>query len=151
MKSTTTDNIKEIAEQLDFGFRAFIHKTTGQLLFVPNENDFPDFDLDSWDKELEQLKNNYTDYHEIDKWTSSEAFEIMNDFAEQLTEKNLQDRLFNALRKNKPFREFRSVIDNSGDYRQQWFDFMDKWQQDYVARQLIRLNSTETNDGNGST
>lgn len=151
MISTTTENIKEIAEQLDFGFRAFIHKTTGQLLFVPNENDLPDIDLDSWDKELEQLENNYTDYNEIDKWTSSEAFEIMNDFAKQLTEKNLQDRLFNALRKNKPFREFRSVIDNSGDFIQQWFDFMDKWQQDFVARQLKRLKPTETYDENGST
>ncbi|HAK76937.1 MAG TPA: hypothetical protein DCR35_17635 [Runella sp.] len=142
MSSTIADNIKEIAEQLDCDFRAYIHKTTEQLLFVPNKNILLDIDLDFWKEELEQLENNYTDYYEIDKWTSNEAFEIMNEFAEHLTEKNLQNRLFNALRKNKPFREFKFVIDNSGDFRQQWFDFKNKCQQDFVARQLNRLKPT---------
>ena len=139
MNSNTKENIKEIADQLDCGFRAFINKTTGQLLFVPDENNYPEIDLDSWHEELEQLENNVKDYYEIDKWTSNEAFEIMNDFANQLTENNLQSQLINALRKNKPFREFKFVIDNSGDFRQQWFDFKNKWQEDFVSRQLNRL------------
>lgn len=143
MTSTTTDNIKEIADQLDCGFRAFIHKTTGQLLFVPDENNFPDIDLDSWDEELEQLENNFSDYYEIDTWTSSEAFEIMSEFAEQVSDNKIQSRLFDALRKNKRFREFKFVIDNSGVFRQQWFDFKNKWQQDFVARQLNRLKPTD--------
>jgi hypothetical protein len=142
MTSTTTDIVKEIAEQLDCGFRAFIHKTTGQLLFVPDSNNYPDSDFDSWDEELEQLEKNFTDYYEIDKWTSSEAFETMSAFADQLSDKNLQSRLFDTLRKNKPFKEFKFVINNSGDFRQQWFDFKNKWQQDFVARQLNRLKLT---------
>ena len=140
MKSTTAENIKEIVEQLECGFRAYIHKTTRQLLFVPDKNNFPN--IDSWDEELEQLENNFTDYCEIDKWTSSEAFEIMSEFTNRLTDNNLQTQLFKALRKNKPFREFKFVIDNSGDFRQQWFDFKNKCQQDYVARQLNRLKPT---------
>lgn len=143
MNITTTDKIKEIVEQLDCGFRAFIHKTTGQFLFVPDENFLTAIDLDSWDEELEQLEKNFTDYYEIDKWTSSEAFEIMSEFADQLTESNLQSRLFDALRKNKLLREFKFVIDNSGDFRQQWFDFKIKWQQDFVARQLNILKPTD--------
>ena len=139
MNITTTENIKEIAEQLDCGFRAFIHKTTQQILFVPDENFLTDIDLDPWNEELEQLENNITDHYEIDKWTSSEAFETMSEFADQLTDSNLQNRLFDALRKNKPYREFKSVIDNSGDFRQQWIDFKNKWQQDFVSRQLYRL------------
>lgn len=143
MNSPKSDIIKEIAEQLDCGFRAFIHKTTGQLLFVPDENCFPYIDLDCWAEEFEELDNNFTDYYEIDKWTSSEAFEAMSEFASQLSDKNLQRRLFNALRMNKPFREFKFVIDNSGHFRQKWFDFINKWQQDYVARQLDNLKSTD--------
>ena len=143
MTSTTTDIVKENAEQLDCGFRAFIHKTTGQLLFIPDNYNYPDIDLSSWDKELEQLENNFTDYHEIEKWTSSEAFEIMSEFAVHLTDKDLQSRLFDTLRKNKPFKEFKFVIDNSGDFRQQWFDFKNKWQEDFVARQLNRLKTTD--------
>lgn len=125
-----TADIKEIAEQLDFGFRAYIHKTTTQLLFVQDENRLPDIDLDFWHEELEQLDNNTSDYYKIEKWTSSEAFEIMSEFAGQLTDNNLLSRIFVALRKNKPFKEFQFVIDNSWDFRQQWFDFKNKWQQE---------------------
>jgi len=143
MSNSTNDYIKEIAEQLDCGFRAFIHKTTGQRLFVPDENDLSGIDLDPWASELEQLENNFTDYYEIDKWTSSEAFEILSEFADQVSDNKLQSRLFDALRKNRPFREFKYVIDNSGDFRQQWFDFKSKSQQDFVARQLNLLKPTD--------
>ncbi len=136
MSSTTTEKNKEIAEQLDCGFRAFIHKTTGKLLFVPDENNLTGIDPDPWNEELEQLENNFTDYYEIDKWTSSEAFEIMSEFDSQVSDNNLQSRLFDALRKNKPFREFKYVIDNSDDFRQQWSDFKNMWQQNFVAKQL---------------
>jgi hypothetical protein len=143
MYSTTTDCIKEIVEQLDCGFRAFVHKTTAQLLFVPDENNLTEIDLDPWEEELEQLENNFTHYYEIDKWTSREAFEIMSEFAGQVSDDKLRSQLFDALRKDKPFREFKFVIDNSDDLRQQWFDFKNKWQQDFVARQLNRLNPTD--------
>jgi hypothetical protein len=138
MKSPTPDDIKEIAEQLDCGFRAYMHTTTGQLLFVPDEDSLPDIELDSWEEELEQIENNGDNYYEFDKWTSNESFEMMSEFAEQLTDHNLQSRLLDALRRNKPFREFKFVIDNSGKCRQQWFDFKNKWQQDFVARQISR-------------
>ena len=145
---TTIENIKEIAEQLDCGFRTFIHKTTGQLLFVPDENDL--IDIDPWDKEFEQLDNNFNDYYEIEKWTSNEAFEIMSEFAEQVTDYKLQNRLFEALRKKKPFREFKFVIDNTDNFRQQWFDFKNHWQQDFVLRQVNR-HEQQANKGNGGT
>ena len=139
MNSMTTDKIKEIAEQLDCGFRAFFHKKTGEFIFIPDNNNFTDIDLDSWGDELEQLENNFSDYYEIDKWTSNEAFELMSEFALQLTENNLQNRLFVALRMKKPFREFNYVIENSVDFRQQWFDFKNKWQQNFVTSTLTRL------------
>jgi hypothetical protein len=139
MNNTITGNIKEIAERLDCGFRAFIHVKTSQMLFVPDDNNYSDFDTEAWAEELELLENNFTEYCEIEKWTSSEAFEIMSEFTDQLTDNNLQSRLLNALRKKKPFREFKFVIDSSGDFRQLWFDFKNKWQQDFVSIQLNRI------------
>lgn len=143
MNNLRAENIKEIAEQLDCGFRAYIHKTTGHLLFIPDEDSLPDIDLDSWEEELELLENNVEDYYEFDKWTSNESFEMMSDFADQLTDHHLQSRLLDALRRNKPFREFKFVIDNSGKCRQQWFDFKNKWQQVFVAKQVNRIKSTD--------
>lgn len=139
MNSSTTEIIKEIAEQLDCGLRGFIHKTSGQLLFVPEENDLTDMDLDPWNDDLKLLKKNSKEYHEIEKWSSSDGLEMMSEFANQVSDNRVQRRLFEALKKNKPFREFKFVIDNSGDFRQQWFDFKNKWQQDFVARQIKPL------------
>jgi len=143
MNSAIKNSIEEIAEQLDCGFRTFIHKTTEQLIFVPNINSYPEIDLNSWKEELKQIEDNFTNYYEIDKWSSSEAFEIMNEFADQVKDSKLQSRLYKALRKNKPFREFKFVMDNTVEFRQKWFEFKKKWQQDYVANQINRIKPKE--------
>jgi len=143
MNSAIKNSVEEIAEQLDCGFRTFIHKTTEQLIFVPNINSYPEIDLNSWKEELKQIEDNFTNYYEIDKWSSSEAFEIMNEFADQVKDSKLQSRLYKALRKNKPFREFKFVMDNTVEFRQKWFEFKKKWQQDYVANQINRIKPKE--------
>ncbi len=38
MDANLSAKTKEIAEELDMGFRAFIHKTTRALIFVPSED-----------------------------------------------------------------------------------------------------------------
>jgi hypothetical protein len=140
MNSSTTNIIKEIAEQLDCGFRVFVHQKSGKILFVPDNNNYSDIDLDSWDEELEELDNNFLEYIEIEKWTSNQAFEMMSEFAGLLKDKNLQNKLFDSLQKKRPFREFKFLIDNSGDYRQKWFDFKNNWQKEYVTQQIKRIN-----------
>ncbi|MGQ1948702.1 hypothetical protein ACT3CD_16545 [Geofilum sp. OHC36d9] len=47
----------------------------------------------------------------------------MADFAESVDDTRLQDKLINALNRPNPFQNFKWQIDNSGEYRQQWFDF----------------------------
>ena len=63
----------------------------------------------------------------------------MNEFAEQVADQNLQSKLLNALSKNKPFKEFKFLIDNDPDYRQQWFDFKSEWQLDFVTKRVRRM------------
>ena len=67
MTNVKIETIIEIAEQLDCGFRVFMHKTTEQLLSVPNTNEMQSIDLDGWEEEFEELDNNIIDYYEIDK------------------------------------------------------------------------------------
>jgi len=151
MTPVTNEMIKEIAEQLDCGFRAYIHKTTGQLLFLPDFDNNIYAAEDEWQEELDQLENNFHDFNEIDKWSSRESFEMMTDFAMELTEnRNLQNRLLDSLEKKKPFSQFKFIIDNSGDYRQLWFDFKANWQQAFVSRQLDTIKRI-SNDNYGSS
>lgn len=44
----TPEKIAEIAEELSLGFRAFLHKKTGETVFIPNELDIADADLTLW-------------------------------------------------------------------------------------------------------
>ena len=43
------------------------------------------------------------------------------------------------LSKKKPFREFKFVIDNSGAYRQEWFDFKNRKLEEFVRNRLNEL------------
>jgi hypothetical protein len=144
MKTLTQEQIIEIAEELDCGFRSFWNKTNGELLFIPNELKFPGMDIEAWSEEIEKLDANFSDYVEIESMQSYESFEIMVDFVETIPDSNkLKDRLMYALNKKKPFREFKFVIDNSGDYRQKWFDFKNENLQKWVLNQFNEKVSNE--------
>ncbi len=126
MPTLTESQIKEIAEQLDCGFRSFWHKQSGELLFIPDLNNNPFAEAEFYKEDLQKLENNMDEYIEIEKPNSNDSFEIMANFPEQLNDNDkIKNELINALNKKKPFREFKYVIDNSGVYRQQWFDFKD--------------------------
>lgn len=140
----TDKDLKEIAEQLSCGLRAFVHKKSEKMLFVPKEEDLFGMDEEAWEEDLNELETNFFEYHEIDCWRSNEAYDMMDDFAEQMTDdRKLQNRLFDALNKRKPFREFKFVIENSDDYREQWFEFKANWQFNYVKKQWDRIKQTE--------
>ena len=136
MLTFTKEQIKEISQQLDCGFRTFYHKQTGDLIFVPDTDKHINMDTDAWQEELDKLDKNFLDYQEIDAMEAGDSFRVMADFAEQLTDTKLRDKLINALNKNKPFREFKYVIDNSGDQRQSWFDFKNNRYIEWTEAQL---------------
>jgi hypothetical protein len=131
--------IKEIADDLDCGHLVFLHKTTGRVISYPEEMDIYDDDDNPWSEEMTEIEDNYIDYHRIENWTSRESFAVMEDFANKVTNLPLQNKLWTVLSGKKPFANFKMVIDHSGEYRQQWFDFKNAWQQEYVRQQLEEL------------
>jgi Uncharacterised protein family (UPF0158) len=93
-------------------------------------------DTEAWEDELDKLDENYLDHKEVEAMEPSDSFIVMEDFAEQVNDTKLQEKLFNALNRKHPFREFKFVIDNSGDYRNAWFDFKNKRYFKWVENQL---------------
>ena len=143
MLTFTKEQIKEISEQLDCGFRAFYHKQTGDLIFVPDTNRHIDMDTNAWQDDLDKLDENFLDYLEINAMETSDSFRVMTDFAEQLADTKLQDSLLTALNRNKPFREFKFVIDNAGEQRKSWFDFKNKRYIEWTEEQLRIQNDLD--------
>ena len=116
MINLTQEQIKEIAEELDMGFRCLVNKTNGELLFFPDTLKLYDIDTEAWEEEIDKFENNPSDYAEIKALESWNSFEIMEDFIKTITDNNkLKEKLINALQRRKPFREFKYVIDNSGN------------------------------------
>jgi hypothetical protein len=146
MSTLDQHQIKEIAEQLDCGNRAFCHKITGELIFIPDTGRFPDMDLDVFDEGMDRLEEHGDEFVEIESMRSGDAYRVMADFADQVTNRRLQASLLDALGGRGPFAAFKQVIDNSGAYREQWFDFKNGQYIDWVARQVAAWQSASSSE-----
>ena len=135
MPAFTKERIKEISEQLNCGFRAFYHKSSGELIFVPDTNKHLDMETDAWQDEQDKLDNNFLEYQEIEAMESRESFDVMVDFAETIPDQSLHNELTEALNSKKPFRAFKFTIDNSTE-RENWFAFKDKRNIEWTEDQL---------------
>lgn len=143
MLQLTAEQINEIAEELDCGLRCFVHKTTGVFKSIPKDDDMEDMELESWEEDIEEVEENVSDYFEFERMPSSEAFRVMEDFAETIDDGKLKDKLLRILSRPKPFRFFKDEIDNSGPYRDQWFAFQDERNRKWVEEQLDAFNFLE--------
>ena len=132
----TKEQIKEIADQLDCRWKCYINKETGIIKSVPDFDSMQTSSTEPWDDVLNELDENCGNYLEIEQMESHESFEIMVEFAEDVDSKELHDALINALNRKHPFQNFKWVIDNSGPYRQKWFDFKTQSLKNWVIAQL---------------
>lgn len=119
----TEKQIEEITDNLDCGMRCFYNLKTGEIKAIPNFDSWIGADEEPWEEESKEIDENWGDYFEFVGFESSESFQIMADFAENVSDTGLQSRLIDALNGRKPFQNFKWQIDNSGDFRQQWFDY----------------------------
>jgi len=133
--------VKEIANGLTAGFTYYLNLDTGET-----DEIFPGMDYDPEDEEEEdeelpdKIELKYPDWEhrmEFEPLESQESFRIMSDFADSLKDDRLQHRLVNALNNRKPFANFKFIVENS-EYRQDWFDFRQRYLERYV-KELISL------------
>lgn len=142
----TDEQIKDIAENLDCGMRCSFNLKTGELRTILNFDSWPGADEEPWEEEQKEIEENWSDYYEFEGMSSRDSFNLMADFTETVDNQKLQDRLVNALRKSKPFGNFKWQIDNSGDFRQKWFDFKDMRYIEWVKEQIEDYNRTLENE-----
>lgn len=137
----TDEQIKEIAEEVDCGLRCFYNLKTGKILSCPDfDGQWYGDDTELWQDTLDELENNSENYFEFEGMQSYESYEVMADFAETVDDEELQEKLFRALNNRKPFQNFKWEVDNSGEYRQKWFDFKNAKMIEFVKKQIERYN-----------
>ena len=134
----TTEQINEIADSLDCGFKCFINIKTGEIKEVPDN--LMVGDPEPWEENLKDLEENWGDYLEIDGMSSDDSFRVMADFAEEVDNPFLRKRLINVLKRSKPFRNFKQAIDDSGNYRDRWFEYKHQRYVEWVKNQIDAYN-----------
>ena len=133
----TDEQINELVDNLDCGLRCFVHKENKTIVTTPDTINNPGSDSEWWDEANEEIENNFDSYMEIEKKDSHESFRLMEKFINTVDNLPLRDRLEEALRRPKPFANFKFHIDNSGPYRQRWFDFKKQQMIEWVRGQVI--------------
>ncbi len=132
----TEEQIAEIADNKKSDLHSYFNIKTGELLSMP-EYDKEYFEEDeSWAHCYREVNENPDDYYEFRASSSNNSFQIMAEFAEAVNDKVMQGKLMQALDRPKPFKNFRMLIDNSGEYRELWFDFERKYMINAVAEQI---------------
>jgi hypothetical protein len=148
MVTLSTEQIKEIAGQLDCGFTCFLNRHNKEIISLRgDEDDFSGFDdEDAWAEDRKKIDDNPGDYYEFEKMGSGDSFSVMEDFINTVDSVKVRKDLIYALNQKKPFRQFKYVIDNSGEYREKWFDFKDKKMIEWVVAALAMINGKEEED-----
>jgi len=146
----TEEQIQKIAENLDSDMCCYCHLKTGEVEITPDfDGDWFGHDTELWQDTLDKLEENEDDYFQFRAMRSVESFKIMAGFTEKVSDQNLQDRLSNALNRPKPFRNFKSEIDNEGEYRERWFDYKNQKAIEFVKYQIEQHNLGLMDEGWG--
>jgi len=137
----TDEQINELADNLDCGLRCFVHRETRTIVTIPGSgfeqgNDSVEF----WEDSIKKIEENFDCYAEIEKMDSGESFRLMENFIGIVENEKLREKLYQALGRPKPFWNFKFEIDNSGRYRQMWFNFKKQKLIEWVKQQLTQSN-----------
>jgi hypothetical protein len=156
------DEIREVAELLESGLNVFYNLKKKEVIMltplqieeydiVINSDDYDEEYLNKMDNEfdfptIKDIYENDEDYYEFGNMDSNDSFKLMRKFAENVTEKTLQMKLYNALNLPKPFRNFKSELEMSDSDLKNWFEFKIQGYIDYIKIQIRQFNELVENE-----
>jgi len=133
MINLTDRQIYDITQDLECGMNCFVHKLTGEVKSVPEDM----VDEEEWEEVIDEIENDAGNYIEIEKMDSNHSYKVMERFIDTVEDKQLADRLYNAINRSKPFHNFRYELDYSDEYLKKWYAFKSQAMTEWVKEQLI--------------
>lgn len=135
----TEAQIKEIAENFNIGMLTYLNIRTGEIEAIPDLDVVIADEADpEWQEILDKVEENPDDWIVFEKFESWESYKMMESFIATVDDDKLSQELHSAIQKRKPFSSFKYVIEDAGEYRQQWFDFKLTYFMNHVRRQIKR-------------
>ena len=130
----TEEQVNDISEDLQQGFKVYINRETGEFRSIYDFTILPGVP-DPWEEELNRIKTNWPDHVEIKGIEPWEVFEIMEDFVQEIINKEGNTLLYDALKDKRSFAKFRTLVEGS-EYKKSWFTFRKKHYLKYVQNKL---------------
>lgn len=131
------DKIREMAELVENAEKVWFHRTSQAILSHPDP-DHPHYSTEHdylVEDILEQVNADYDNYIQIPALSAHESYQIMEGYADTVTNERTRFRLFDALASKKPFRYFRNAVE-SDDLLDDWYTYHNARLQDYVMSRL---------------
>jgi hypothetical protein len=135
----TAAQIRDMADYLEAGMKIFINCETLEYRWILDWDDitYPE----PWDEEMEKIDSEWNDFVVLEKMDSSEAFRVMEDFADEVEDKIFRDRLSMVLKMRSPFANFKHTVEAS-PLKEAWYAFKRKRYEAYT-RKFLRWNEIE--------
>ena len=128
--------LNDIADSMEAGFKCFLHRDTHEVVSYLDPDQYLETNLKDWKEEIDKVRKNKRKFIEIESMTSSDNFKVMQQFAYSVEDNRTKIRFVTALEGRHPFANFKHQVDNSGEYREQWFDFRRQRNIDWIKQQL---------------
>ena len=119
MNKKITVNLSEICDAMeDYSGEAnyFLDLQTGKVIFVSEY-------MDNKDEILEMIEEEPERYKAIPIISSSESYQIMEDFIETVKDDEIKNALSDAIKRKKPFYHFNETISEYPEEKLRWYDF----------------------------
>ena len=137
----STETIKEIAEQLDMCMKCFYHIPTSELESFQDElKGHAGFDDELWEEFINKVDENFHEYIRFEGMESHESFSIMEEFISMIADEKVRQRFEDAIGYRKPFQNFKQLLLNYPDLREQWFAYKDQRFIEFVKEQADDYN-----------
>ena len=131
--------VRQIAENIDCGLTCYLNPETLEIEDLPKDLDDPEeYELMTGERYDEMFKHQQWDKCiVVEPPESRESFKIMERFVAEVDDNLLRYRLIDALKKRRPFANFKYLVETSR-FRQTWFDFKQQ-QLEAMVRDELQL------------
>lgn len=147
MIALTAEQISDIAQDLEAGFKCFIHKETGEVKTLPDElNGNMELDEELWQDVIDEIDKDAENFIVIEGMDSHESYLLMEKFIDTVEDKQLASRLTNAINVSKPFHTFRYELDYSDEYLKKWYAFKSQQMIEWVKEHLLSHSENENDE-----
>lgn len=116
--------VRAIAQGISAGFVCYLNLETLELEEIPEADRWRLVDDPEVDEAFPVKHREWAQVQQFAPLPSRESFQIMEDFAAQLSNTKVQNRIIDILNNRKPFAHFNHFIHQS-PYSENWFAFKD--------------------------